>query len=181
MTSQAGYDLHAWKLNSAGSSSRRNILDDGKSIAARIGRICAGTQTAFARGRACARRGRGAKAGGCCGRRETCAQRASRPQGAGTNPIWRLGKQGHRLGFLSPIRSCARGFLSFSGHSGARVKRANPESRDSPMRNCASEVSSFGPSRNDQSYDQRVTTTVVPTDTRWKRSVISGFSMRMQP
>ena len=25
-------------------------------------------------------------------------------------------------------------------HSGARVKRANPESRDSPMRNCASEV-----------------------------------------
>ena len=33
-------------------------------------------------------------------------------------------------------------------HSGARAS-ANPESRDSPMRNCASEVWSFGPSRND--------------------------------
>ena len=30
-----------------------------------------------------------------------------------------------------------------------RVEDANPGSRDSPMRNCASEVWSFGPSRND--------------------------------
>src|SRR5882757_6492634 len=29
-------------------------------------------------------------------------------------------------------------------------REANPESRDSPMRNCASEVWSFGPSRNDE-------------------------------
>ncbi|QDW41638.1 hypothetical protein FFI89_033665 [Bradyrhizobium sp. KBS0727] len=29
------------------------------------------------------------------------------------------------------------------------ARSANPESRDSPMRNCASEVWSFGPSRND--------------------------------
>src|SRR6201996_5412216 len=30
-----------------------------------------------------------------------------------------------------------------------RCEASNPESRDSPMRNCASEVWSFGPSRND--------------------------------
>src|SRR5207244_11362115 len=30
-----------------------------------------------------------------------------------------------------------------------RLEEANPESRDSPMRNCASEVWSFGLSRND--------------------------------
>src|SRR6266850_7800142 len=34
-------------------------------------------------------------------------------------------------------------------HSGARAKRANPKSRDSPMCNCTSEVWSIGPSRND--------------------------------
>src|ERR1700744_1093305 len=33
-------------------------------------------------------------------------------------------------------------------HSG-RLEEASPESRDSPMRNCASEVRSCGPSRND--------------------------------
>src|SRR6266851_7479133 len=41
--------------------------------------------------------------------------------------------------------------LSFNRHSGARPKGANPESRDSPMCNCTSEVWSFGPSRNDGS------------------------------
>jgi hypothetical protein len=58
-------------------------------------------------------------------------------------------------------------------HSGARVKRANPESRNSPMRNCAFEVWSFGPStmrncasENDEGSDQRATVTVVPTETR---------------
>jgi hypothetical protein len=39
-------------------------------------------------------------------------------------------------------------------HSGARVS-ANPESRDSPMRNCASEVWTFGPSRNDEQQKAR--------------------------
>jgi hypothetical protein len=36
-----------------------------------------------------------------------------------------------------------------------RCEASNPESRDSPMRNCASEVWSFGPSRNDgeSTYD----------------------------
>jgi hypothetical protein len=34
-------------------------------------------------------------------------------------------------------------------HSGALVKRANPESLDSPMCNCTSEVWSFEPSWND--------------------------------
>jgi hypothetical protein len=29
--------------------------------------------------------------------------------------------------------------------------------------------------------DQRVTTTVAPTETRWYRSLISAFSIRMQP
>src|SRR4030081_3438809 len=38
--------------------------------------------------------------------------------------------------------------LYFPRHPGARAKRANPESRDSPMCNCTSEVWSFGPSRN---------------------------------
>jgi hypothetical protein len=31
-------------------------------------------------------------------------------------------------------------FVISDRHSGARVKRANPESRDSPVRNCAPEV-----------------------------------------
>jgi hypothetical protein len=31
-----------------------------------------------------------------------------------------------------------------------RIEDANPESRDSPMCNCTSEVWSFGPSRNDE-------------------------------
>src|SRR5882757_4397663 len=40
-------------------------------------------------------------------------------------------------------------------HSGARVKRGNPESRDSPMCNCTSdEVWSFGPSRNDNAKSE---------------------------
>jgi len=39
----------------------------------------------------------------------------------------------------------AQGKLSFRG-----VPSANPESRDSPMCNCTSEVWSFGPSRNDE-------------------------------
>src|SRR5713101_2828025 len=37
--------------------------------------------------------------------------------------------------------------MSFRG-----ARSANPESRDSPMRNCASEVWSFGPSRNDETH-----------------------------
>jgi hypothetical protein len=37
--------------------------------------------------------------------------------------------------------------FSLSSFRGARS--ANPEFRDSPMRSCASEVRSFGPSRND--------------------------------
>jgi hypothetical protein len=36
-----------------------------------------------------------------------------------------------------------------------------------PTRNCASGVWSFEPSRNDANGYQRVTTTVVPTETRW--------------
>src|ERR1700681_3774015 len=36
-----------------------------------------------------------------------------------------------------------------------RRAAANPESRDSPMRNCASEVWSFGPSRNDSCIKQK--------------------------
>jgi len=43
-----------------------------------------------------------------------------------------------------------RRLLDGQSHSGALLKRANPQSRDSPMRNCASEVWSFGPSRNDR-------------------------------
>src|SRR5664280_768960 len=42
-------------------------------------------------------------------------------------------------------------------------------------------VWSFGPSRNDEGWYQRVTTTGVPTDTRWYRSVMSAFNIRMQP
>jgi hypothetical protein len=43
-----------------------------------------------------------------------------------------------------------RAQLSANGrHSGARVKRANPESKDSPMCHSTSEVWSSGPSRND--------------------------------
>src|SRR6266851_2502777 len=42
----------------------------------------------------------------------------------------------------------SEGGISLACHSGARVS-ANPESRDSPMCNCTSEVWSFGPSRND--------------------------------
>src|SRR3981189_1766817 len=34
-----------------------------------------------------------------------------------------------------------------------RCEASNPESRDSPMCNCTSEVWSFGPSRNDQTTD----------------------------
>src|SRR5882724_2768599 len=44
---------------------------------------------------------------------------------------------------------CIRCHFTTRRHSGARAKRANPESRDSPMCNCTSEVWSFGPSRND--------------------------------
>src|SRR5439155_4783683 len=51
-----------------------------------------------------------------------------------------------RSALLGP--SCARSKQSC--HSGARVKRANPEARDSPMCNRTSEVWSFGPSRNDE-------------------------------
>ena len=32
-----------------------------------------------------------------------------------------------------------------------------------------------------EELNQRATTTVVPTETRWYRSVMSAFSMRMQP
>jgi methionine biosynthesis protein MetW len=54
--------------------------------------------------------------------------------------VWRAGRvfaEPGGEGEVSPIR-----------HSGARVS-ANPESRDSPMCNCTSEVWSFAPSRND--------------------------------
>src|ERR1700737_5440695 len=37
-----------------------------------------------------------------------------------------------------------------------RVEDANPESRDSPMCNCTSEVWSFGPSRNDGSPNRKI-------------------------
>src|SRR5207245_8510697 len=43
---------------------------------------------------------------------------------------------------------CKHEALSFAVIPG-RCEASNPESRDSPMRNCASEVWSFGPSRND--------------------------------
>src|SRR5256885_5760945 len=55
----------------------------------------------------------------------------------------------------SPVRFMARGLAEAMGDGKAdtvipgRLASANPESRDSPMRNCASEVWSFGPSRND--------------------------------
>src|SRR5882757_6446834 len=52
---------------------------------------------------------------------------------------------GFRLAFRSNVA------LIWHRHSGARVKRANPESRDSPMCSCTSGVWSFGPSRNDAS------------------------------
>ena len=48
-----------------------------------------------------------------------------------------------------PIPSMAGVVRANNSHSGAHAKRVNPESRDSPMRNCASGVWSFGPSRND--------------------------------
>jgi hypothetical protein len=35
-----------------------------------------------------------------------------------------------------------------------RIEDANPESKDSPMCNCTSEVWSFGPSRNDEETNQ---------------------------
>src|SRR6267154_676187 len=49
---------------------------------------------------------------------------------------------------LMPILMISRASMGFSP-SFRGVRSANPESRDSPMRNCASEVWSFGPSRND--------------------------------
>jgi len=48
-----------------------------------------------------------------------------------------------------PPRVTARK-MSFRG-----ARSANPESRDSPMCNCTSEVWSFGPSRNDETYNMR--------------------------
>src|SRR5580692_5043064 len=50
----------------------------------------------------------------------------------------------------SDMGAAARSVLrDLACHSGARVKRTNLESWDSPMCNCTSEVSSYGPFRND--------------------------------
>src|SRR6266480_911620 len=49
-----------------------------------------------------------------------------------------------RVASLSVVMCSYSSCPSFRG-----ARSANPESRDSPMRNCASEVWSFGPSRND--------------------------------
>ena len=45
-----------------------------------------------------------------------------------------------------------------------RVENANPESRDSPMCNCTSEVWSFGPSRNDARIFSRVNSFITFVD-----------------
>ena len=107
----------------------------------------AGTQAAYAGGQARARRGRSAQAG-CRGKRQAGGREGvSGPEGPGADPLWRLGDQGHRLGFLRALNKKPRDRAAF--HFGSDAT-------------CA-------------------TTTVVPTETRWYRSVISAFSMRMQP
>ena len=105
-------------------------------------------KAAHAGGTARARRGRSAQESRGC-QRQARSQGVSGPEGAGTDALWRLGEQRHRLGFLS----------------------ANKK----PRIGAAFRILGI------LEGDQCATTTVVPTETRWNRSLISAFNMRMQP
>src|ERR1700722_12045272 len=104
--------------------------DDRRSLTARSRGTFSRTQSPFARGATRFGRSR-STAAGRGHRRDIPAEGVSRPERPRADPIRRLGKQGHRLGFLSPNTAFAR--------------------------------------------DQRVTTTVVPIETRSYRSVMSGL------
>src|SRR6266481_5608244 len=81
--------------------------DDRKSFIACNGPIAWGTQAAHAGGKARARGSRSAQES-CRGERQARGQGVSGSEGPGTDEVWRLGEQGHRLGFLVPKQiSCA--------------------------------------------------------------------------
>src|SRR5215471_2275226 len=75
----------------------REQVDEGQSVTGEAGRPR--TQPAVAGGPTRARRGRSAPPGGR-GQRQISASGISRPEGARTDPLRRLGKERHRLGFL---------------------------------------------------------------------------------
>src|SRR5260370_19002899 len=77
--------------------------DDRRSFIARNGRIARGTRAAHAGGKARACGGRSAQKS-CQGERQAFGQGVSGSEGPGTDEVWRLGEQGHRLGFLSAAR-----------------------------------------------------------------------------
>src|SRR5262249_29581261 len=121
-------------------------------------------QGTCAGGAARAGRSRGA-AKGRRGERQADAEGVSGPEGTGADALWRLGKQGHRLGLLGahdlratasrlsqgkpvPTRiKCGAGFL--------RILRWTKK----PRSRAACPISIWR-------RDQRVTTTLVPTETR---------------
>src|SRR5260370_42267047 len=50
-----------------------------------------------------------------------------------------------------------------------QCEASNPESRDSPMCNCTSEVWSFGPSRNDGELLRRFSRLAMTVETGWRK------------
>jgi hypothetical protein len=89
------------------------------------------------------------------------------PKGPGTDEVWRLGEQGYRVGLLSAdVTNC---------RAAGPARRQMIFQTKKPRRCAAFAFSSL------EAINQRATTTGVPTETRWNRSVISAFNMRMQP
>src|ERR1700721_3002337 len=98
-------------------------------------------------------------------------QGTSGPEGAGADPLRRLGEQGHRFGFLNPEISSPRNLEPNPGSP--EFGRRIPRHAIARLRTTKIAMTKIA--------DQRATTTVVPTETRSYKSAISEFSMRMQP